>query len=53
MANNNTQICATLPKELILQINEEAEKEKRTFSQTVCLLLEYAIREKKRRRINK
>lgn len=47
------QICATVPKELIALIKAEAERDDRTFSQMVAILLQQAIKEKTRKRANK
>lgn len=47
---DNTQICATIPKGLISDINEIADRDNRTFSQTVCILLQRAVKESNRKR---
>lgn len=50
MISKNIQICATVPEELNLQVLSISEKDKRTFSQTVALLLQKAINERNRKR---
>ena len=47
---DNTQICATVPKSLSADISEIAERDNRTFSQTVALLLHSAVKERNRKR---
>lgn len=49
---SNHQICATVSTDLINEISEIAERENRTFSQTVALLLHKAVKEKNRKRKN-
>lgn len=50
MASKNIQLCATVSEDLNSQVLEIAGKDKRTFSQTVALLLEKAIYERNRKR---
>lgn len=50
MESKKTQICATIPVDLIEKINKEATKENRTFSNMVAILLERAIKERERKR---
>mgnify|MGYP003443460744 CR=1 FL=1 len=47
---NTTQICATVPNQVELDIIEIAERDNRTFSQTVSLLLQQAVKERNRKR---
>ena len=47
------QIFASVTPELSNQIKEEAERDNRTFSQMVAILLQQAIKEKTRKRANK
>lgn len=44
------RITASISDELHQKIKELAEKEKRSFSQMVEILLEYSLREKTRKR---
>jgi hypothetical protein len=44
------QICATIPNELSESIFEIAKRDNRTFSQTVSLLLQQAVKERNRKR---
>lgn len=39
-----------MPRELALQISEMADKDKRAINTTIVMLLEYAVREKNRKR---
>lgn len=50
MASKNIQLCATVPEELNQQVFDISVKDKRTFSQTVALLLQKAINERTRKR---
>lgn len=47
------QICATVPQELVPLIKAEAERDDRSFSQMVTILLQQAIKEKTRKRASK
>jgi hypothetical protein len=49
--SKTTQICATVPVEISNEIVSLSLKEDRTFSQTVCVLLKKAIKEKNRKKI--
>ena len=44
------QIFASIPEETIEEIEEIAKKDGRTFSQTVKILLERAIKERNRKK---
>lgn len=44
------RITAAITDELWLKITEISKKDRRSFSQTVEMLLEYAIKEKNRKR---
>ena len=46
----NIQVCATISKELNDEVVELSQKENRTFSQMVSLLLQLAVKEKTRKR---
>ena len=48
--SKNTQICATIPKDVSDSIIEISEKSNRSFSQTVSILLQQAVKEKMRKR---
>lgn len=50
MASKNIQLCATVSEDLNNQVLEISVKDKRTFSQTVALLLQKAINERNRKR---
>jgi hypothetical protein len=50
--SSNTQICATVPQSMINDISEIAVRDNRTFSQTVALLLQQAVKERNRKRKN-
>jgi len=50
MAYRNPQVCATVTPEIYDQISAFAEKENRSISEAVGLLLQSAINEKKRNR---
>jgi hypothetical protein len=45
------QVCSSLDKETIDQIQEIADREKRSFSKTVQLLLTQALKERIRNRL--
>jgi hypothetical protein len=49
--SKTTQICATVPDELIYEISVMANNEDRTLSQMVAILLKKAIKEKNRKKI--
>lgn len=46
------QISATVPQETVDEVNKIAASSQRTFSQMVAILLEKAIKEKNRKKIN-
>lgn len=46
----NPQVSATVDNGLYSQIEEISKKEKRTMSEMVYLLLQYAVKEKTRKR---
>lgn len=48
--SKSIQISANLPADLRDQVNQFAQKENRTFSQAVVILLEFALKEKNRKR---
>ena len=47
---NMPQISATVTHQLINDVSEIAKRDNRTFSQTVSLLLQLAVKEKNRKR---
>ena len=47
---DNIQLCATVQKSLANQVAEIAVRDNRTFSQTVSLLLQQAVKERNRKR---
>ena len=51
--NKNIQVCATIPESLSNDIIRIADKDKRTFSQTVSLLLHQSVKERNRKKIAK
>jgi len=46
----NPQVSSTVSQELFDQIKALADKNKRTLSEMVCLLLQQAVKEKTRKR---
>lgn len=44
------QICATVPQSLADSVEEISTRDNRTFSQTVALLLQQAVKERNRKR---
>lgn len=46
----NAQVCATIPQDLVFEIEKLAKRDSRTFSQTVSLLLQQAVKERNRKR---
>lgn len=49
---DSVQICATIPTSLRDEIVEMSERDARTFSQQVSLLLQRAVRDSKRKKKN-
>lgn len=52
-SNDTVQISATIAKDLKKSITEEAERDSRSFSQTVEILLAQAVRERERQRVKR
>ncbi len=50
--NRNPQVSATVDPDLYQEIDEMAKKNNRTLSKMVAILLESAVKERKRKRKN-
>ncbi len=50
--SDNIQFCATIPASVVSDIKEFAQKESRSDSQMASILLQQAIKERKRKRKN-
>lgn len=50
--SNNIQIHVTVPEDLSAEISRIADRDKRSFSQTVALLLQSAVKERNRKKKN-
>lgn len=48
--SRSPQVSATIPEDLLASIQELADKDSRTISQMVAILLQYAVKEKNRKR---